>query len=311
VEIRYQIEDLPQYIEYLAALPPPLQSDEDGRHCIFTGAGDSLAAALAAEALSKYSARCLDPYEICRQPSVTKNTHLHVISVSGRTRLNIESARTAKGFAKEVTALTANPESTLAKSCDSLIELRFRSERKLTPGTGSFTASLLACYSRIQSLPRIQGLSDIYDEALSWSREIKVPLDSSTFFVATGLTYPLAVYGKAKIYEVLGSKAQSQRTEQFSHMELFSLTKNDLVIMMPEDESDTQAKRLHSLLKDNSIRTALLPLRSRNEIEESIRKAIFIQVLAWTAARDKGISECAFINQEELLKLSDRMIYPS
>ncbi|WP_455279750.1 SIS domain-containing protein [[Eubacterium] cellulosolvens] len=309
IEIKNQIEDLPSYIDYLATLAAPSESEKEGKRCIFTGAGDSYAASMAVEALSRRFARSYDPYEILKNPSDSSDLHLYVISVSGKTKSNVQAARAARGFAREITAISANLESPLARSTDNFIQLRFRSEGKLTPGTASFTTSLLASFSRVQNLPNLAKLSDVYDAALSWSENIEIPLNSTTFLVGTGLTYPLAIYGKAKIYETLGSKSNSQRTEQFSHMELFSLTKDDLVIILQENNNDDQAIELHNLLEEGAFRTLILNPDEHNEIERSITAAIYLQVLTWKNAEMKGIKECAFINRRNLLDISDKMIY--
>jgi fructoselysine-6-P-deglycase FrlB-like protein len=308
-EIKNQIEDLPSYVDYLATLAAPPESEKEGKHCIFTGAGDSYAASMAVEALSRRFARSYDPYEISRKPSDSSDLHLYIISVSGKTKSNVQAARVARGFAREITAISANLESPLVRSTDNVIQLRFRNEGKLTPGTVSFTTSLLASFSRVQNLPNLARLSDVYDAALSWSEKIEIPLDSTTFLVGTGLTYPLAVYGKAKIYETLGSKSNAQRTEQFSHMELFSLTKDDLVIILPENSNDDQAIELHNLLEERAFRTLMLYPDEYDEIERSITAAIYLQVLTWNNAEMKGIKECAFINRRNLLDISDKMIY--
>jgi fructoselysine-6-P-deglycase FrlB-like protein len=309
IEIKNQIEDLPSYVDYLAKLAAPPESEKEGKHCIFTGAGDSYAVSMAVEALSRRFARSYDPYELSRNPSDSSNLHLYLISVSGKTKSNIQAARAARGFAREITAITANPESLLATSTDNLIQLRFRNEDKLTPGTSSFTTSLLASFSRIKGLPKLTNLSDVYDSALSWSENIEIPLNSTTFLVGTGLSYPLAIYGKAKIFEVFGSKSNSQRTEQFSHTELFSLTKDDLVIILPENNHDDQAIKLHNFLEEQSFRTLILSPDEHNEIERSLAAAIHLQVLTWKNAEMKGIKECAFINKRNLLDISDKMIY--
>lgn len=308
-EIRSQAETLPAYADYLSSLPAVPQSERGGRNCLFTGAGDSFAAAMATEYLAIRKARSLDPYELAREPSIAADQHLYIISVSGRTRSNVEAARSATGIARKVTAITAVQESPLTKSCNDVIELKFHSEARLTPGTSSFTASLLASYSRVRPLPKTLDLSDVYDEALSWCREVEIPRHSSTFLVGTGLTYPLALYGKAKIFEVLGAKAQSQRTEQFSHMELFSLRRDDVTIIIPEGEDDIQARMLQASLDEDSFKTVMLPPRCRDMIEESLRVTIFLQVLAWKTAKDRGMMDCAFINRSDLLRISDRMIY--
>ncbi|WP_455368986.1 SIS domain-containing protein [[Eubacterium] cellulosolvens] len=309
LEIKNQIEDLPSYVDYLEKLALPPEIEREGKRCIFTGAGDSYAASIAVEALSRRFARGLDPYDLLRNPSDSSDLHLYIISVSGKTKSNIQAAKATRGFAKELTAISANLQSPLARTTDNFIQLKFRSEGKLTPGTSSFTTSLLASFSRVQNLPNLAKLSDVYDAALSWSENIEIPLNATTFLVGTGLTYPLAIYGKAKIYETLGSKSNSQRTEQFSHMELFSLRKDDLVIIMPEKNSDDQAIKLHNLLAEQSFKTLILNPNEHNEIERSIASAIYLQVLTCKNAEIKGIKECAFINRTNLLDISDKMIY--
>ncbi|MEM3018578.1 MAG: hypothetical protein QXO25_06850, partial [Candidatus Bathyarchaeia archaeon] len=106
-EIRSQAETLPAYADYLSSLPAVPQSERGGRNCLFTGAGDSFAAAMATEYLAIRKARSLDPYELAREPSIAADQHLYIISVSGRTRSNVEAARSATGIARKVTAITA------------------------------------------------------------------------------------------------------------------------------------------------------------------------------------------------------------
>ncbi|MGQ9543710.1 MAG: hypothetical protein ACUVTM_06480 [Candidatus Bathyarchaeia archaeon] len=309
LEIKWLLDDLPTYIDYLSSIPSPEASTSNGRKCIFTGAGDSYAAALAAERLSGYRALCLDPYEISRSPDPVEGKHLYVISVSGRTRSNIEAARKVRGRASKVTAITANRNSILASLCDDLIELKYRSAGTLTPGTASFTMSLLASYSRITSIPQMRNLHDTYDEALTWASGVNIQPESTTILVGTGLAYPFTMYGKAKIIEVLGSKAQAQLTEQFSHMDLFSLTRKDLTIIIQEGHEDVQAERIHRLLEENSYRTVLLPMVGKDKVEASVRLTFHLQLLALTTARRLGVRDCAFTRDPQLLHLSDEMIY--
>jgi fructoselysine-6-P-deglycase FrlB-like protein len=309
LEIKYQVEDIPAYIDYLSTLPPPDVSELNGCRCVFTGAGDSYAAALAAEIYSGYRSSSTDPYELSRSPWIVDGKHLYLISVSGRTRSNIEAARMVKSRAAKVTAITAGVNSILARSCDDLIELKYRSSEYLTPGTSSFTMSLLASYSRINPLPRICNLQNMYDEAKLWAAGVNIDPESTTFIVGTGLAYPFAIYCKAKILEVFGSKAQAQLTEQFSHMELFSLTRRDLTIILQDGRSDRTAENLHRLLSEKSYRTVLLNMDGRDRVEASIRMTLHLQLLVWMNALRLGMRECAFSTSRELLGLSDEMIY--
>jgi fructoselysine-6-P-deglycase FrlB-like protein len=308
-EIRYQIDDLPAFSQHLRSLNFHRQPENEGRNYVFTGAGDSFAAAKAAEYLSGFQARALDPYDICLRPSLLKGKHLFVISVSGRTKTNIEAARAVRGIAEKVTAITADDRSLLAQNCDDCIRLGFRRTGELTPGTGSFTATLLACYSKIRALPKITNLERLFDEYIKWSETLELSSDGTTFMVGTGLNYCLAMYGAAKIYEVLGWRSQYQATEQFSHMELFSLSEKDVVLVLPDSTEDNKAVGLENLLRANGWNVARVDSWHDDAISGSIRIAICLQILAWRTALKAGLQECSFKLKGRHLRVSDEMIY--
>lgn len=308
-EIRYQIDDLPAYAQYLRSLGEPPQSEKRGENCIFVGAGDSFAAAKAAEHLSGFHARALDPYDLRLRPEFAKGKHLFVISVSGRTTANIEAAKAAEGIAKRITGITSNARSVLAENCDDLIELNFRKTGELTPGTGSFTATLLACYSRVREITVIQDLRRSFEDSVRWSESVELPSEGTTFIVGTGLGYCMAIYGAAKIYEVLGWKSQYQSTEQFNHMELFSLSKRDAVILIPGPGEDERATRLENLLDRNGWSVAEIDFDDRDEIIRSMHIAMRLQVLAWKTALRLGLQDCSFKEKTAHLSISDAMIY--
>src|SRR6266702_6116649 len=125
----------------------------DPSRMIFTGSGDSFASSLFAHYLSEMQAFAADPYELQLHPRVAKNKTIFITSVSGKTRTNIQLARKVKGVAKKRVAITANSKSPLAKECDDVIQLRYRSLGILTSGTASFSAALLAVAALIRGLP--------------------------------------------------------------------------------------------------------------------------------------------------------------
>jgi len=308
-EIKYQIDDLPAYNTYLGSLDPPPDSERAGTNCIFIGAGDSLAAAKAAEYVSGFRARALDPYDLLLNPGIAEGRHLFVISVSGRTRTNIEAARAARGIAKRITAITSDAQSILAKTCDDLIELNFRKTGELTPGTVSFTTTLLACYSRVRKPPPIPDLTSVFDRCARWSDTVEPPAQGTVFIVGTGLSYCMAMYGAAKMYEVLGWKSQYQATEQFSHMELFSLDEGDAVLLIPDSRYDGKMAQLETLLAGGGWNVAKISLIDGDEVVHSIQTAMHLQVLVWRTALRLGLEECSFKRKEQHLRISDTMIY--
>jgi fructoselysine-6-P-deglycase FrlB-like protein len=308
-EIKYQIDDLPAYSRYLRSLDAPPDLERTGNNCVFVGAGDSFAAAKAVEYLSGFRARALDPYDLLLEPTTVEGKHLFVISVSGRTRTNIEAAKAAHGIAERVTGITSDVRSALAEACDDVIELRFRKTGAVTPGTVSYTTTLLACYSRLRELPVIPDLRQVFDSSVKWSDTIELPTGRTTFIVGTGLGYCMAIYGAAKIFEVLGSKSQYQATEQFSHMELFSLSDGDFVILIASSEMDWKAAQLEDLLAGSGWNVAKTSLNEDDEVVHSLLTSMQLQVLVWRAALRLGLEECSFKRKEKNLRISDQMIY--
>jgi D-arabinose 5-phosphate isomerase GutQ len=308
-EIKYQIDDLPAFSRYLRTLDAPPDSEKAGSNCLFVGAGDSFAAAKGAEYLSGFRARVVDPYDLLLRPRIAEGKHLYVISVSGRTRTNIEAAKAAHGVAKRVTAITSNVHSALAEASDDIIELRFRKTGAVTPGTVSFTTTLLACYSRVRDVPMITGLGQVFDSSVKWSDAIELPSAGTVFIVGTGLGYCMAIYGAAKIFEVLGSKSQYQATEQFSHMELFSLSEGDSVLLIPTSGEDEKVARLEDTLTRGGWKAAKISLNEGDEVVRSILTSIQLQVLVWRTAQRLGLEECSFKKKEKQLRISDKMIY--
>jgi len=308
-EIKYQIDDLPAYNRYLGSLDPPPDSERAGTNCIFIGAGDSFAAAKAAEYLSGFRAKALDPYDLLLNPGIADGSHLFVISVSGRTRTNIEAAEAARGIAKRITAITSDAQSVLARTCDDLIKLDFRKTGGLTPGTVSFTTTLLACYSRVRKPATIPDLTPVFDRCVRWSDTVELPAQGTVFIVGTGLSYCMAMYGAAKIYEVLGWKSQYQATEQFSHMELFSLDQGDGVLFISDSKEDRKIAQLESLLAGGGWNVARISLIDGDEVVHSIQAAMHLQVLVWRTAVRLGLEECSFKMKEKHLRISGTMIY--
>src|SRR5438132_7629722 len=102
---------------------------------------------------------------------MSKNKTVIITSVSGKTTTNIQLAKRVRELAKKRVAITANPESPLAKECDDLIQIRYRSPGILTSGTASFSASLLAVASLIRQLPKLDSLPVVERRAAEWARD--------------------------------------------------------------------------------------------------------------------------------------------
>jgi fructoselysine-6-P-deglycase FrlB-like protein len=306
-EIHNQIEDLP-------AFATELRRDHrfrylDPSRMIFTGSGDSFASSLFAHYLSEMQAFAVDPFELQFYPQGSKNKTVFITSVSGKTRTNIELARKVKGVAKKRLAVTANPSSPLAKECDDVIQLRYRSSGILTSGTASFSAALVAVASLIRRLPKLDSLSIIERRADEWAQGLRVHPRGEFLFVGSGTGYSLAMYAAFKIHEVLGLPAQYQHTEQLGHSQLFSLQNktDNLVFLSPS--SDKKTSEVFRVLSKSGFNAHLLKSDRRDPILGTLQVMFCLQQLALYLGRKMGLQECAFVTDRKRLALSSRLIY--
>jgi len=208
---------------------------------IFCGSGDSLAAALLAEAFSNYHARAADPLDLFQNPSIIKNKDVYIISISGNTISNVKAAK----LFKNATAITSNPASKLVKACSKKIPLEYPSSGVFTSGSIGFIASALTCISLVSKF-RVRGVIKLFQKALLESKKVK--LGKNVFILGNLQTFPIAMYGAAKLYEILGSNVHYSKIEQFSHMEIFSAKRGDTVIIF-EEKNPHNTKMIKNLRK--------------------------------------------------------------
>ncbi|MCS7141474.1 MAG: SIS domain-containing protein [Candidatus Nitrosocaldus sp.] len=313
-EIHYQVHDLPMVMEGMDGAW--LSSDEQSR-ALITGSGDSFAAAMIAERLSGFRIQCIDPLELASIMGslAGRRMMLYIVSISGSTKAALDAMEMAHRHGMKVVAITANAESRLARGADSSMLLRFRRSGMLTAGSIGFTASLLASASLAIRMGRVSvDIDGIFSQAKSDSRDMV--LDGHIYIVGDVLTYPLAVYGAAKVYEVLGARASYCRLEQFCHMEVFSLADGDKVLVLSSEE---KARRLVDGLRGSGIDAKLIEYAGREGVSSSndgnaetlarlLYHTFLLQFATLNSARRLGLKECAFIGHR-LLGLSSALIY--
>jgi len=306
-EIHNQVEDLPAFARELGECDRFRNLDPSSM--IFTGSGDSLASSLFAHYLSEMQAFAADPFELQLYPKVARNKIIFITSVSGKTRTNIQLAKSVRGLAKKRVAITANPESPLAKDCDDVIRLRYRSPGILTSGTASFSASLLAVASPIRRLPKLDSLPVVERRAAEWARGLRVHPRGGFLFVGSGTGYALAMYAAFKIHEVLGLSAQYQHTEQLGHSQLFSLQRKTDNLLFLSPSSDKKTSEVFRILSKNGFNAYLLKSGAADPILAALQVMFCLQHLALNLGRKMGLQECAFLTDKKRLALSSRLIY--
>ncbi len=304
-EISNQAQDLPRFASQLRKTTFPKLKPST---LIFAGSGDSYAAAVFAQELSRGRAVASDPYELMRSIERTKGKNLVMVSVSGRTRANIDLARRAKRFARIRIAITANPDSPLAKECDEILPLEYRRAEMLTAGTISFTCSLIACSFLLRQLPTTVSVRAILGKAAHWVTSQMSAETRSFVLLGSSVNYALSIYGAAKIREAMGTKAEAEYPEQLGHARLFTIDRRRDTIVCISSHKD-QTRQVHKLLKKNGFRTSLLAIPDDNIVQTSLKVAIYLQQLALLFARKREMRKCAFLSDSRTLELSSKLIY--
>jgi len=320
-EVRYQVD-------YLHDLNLPEKTSFE--NCILVGSGDSYAAALITSYASNRKLICCDPMEISFNPEIVKNRSIYLLSVSGNTKSNIHAAKVSRKLGSLTTAITSKPQSILARNCDRVIELRYKTAGISTSGTISFTASLLSCLSLIGKVSIPHNLRQIYRQAYRQARNLSISTSSqkkvsTIILLGEGILFPLALYGTLKINEVLGLKSFAYSVEEFCHSPLFGLKKSDQVIIFGHTPKNigvngnkttttaaaTTAGKLNVQLQGLGYSSEYVDCasNSRSLTELLLRSTILLQLFVIKQARLKGLNECIFLSKKNVLALSSGFIY--
>lgn len=270
------------------------------KQTIFCGTGDSFVSAQLAEVFSDFRARALDPLDLLKNKKLAQNKKLYLVSISGNTISNIKLAKTSKNTA----AITANPQSRLAKACKKLITLEYPNSGIFTAGSISFLASALTCISLVTKL-RIRNVSKLFVNAETQCR--KTSLKGKIFLLGNIHTFAIAMFGAAKLHEVGGLDAHYERIEQFSHTGLFSAKKGDTVIIF--EEKNRYNSKLASSLKKYGLHVVQLEPKTNN-IQETVLFFIFVsEIISLYHAKKKNQKDCFFVTAKKLREASSYMIY--
>ncbi|HEX6028420.1 MAG TPA: hypothetical protein VFY64_05210 [Nitrososphaeraceae archaeon] len=304
LEIRYQLQDLPKLIR-----PNNINPD----YCLFIGSGDSFVAGLIAHYASGGRAITCKPVEFLLNPSIANKRQIYIISISGRTNANILSAKTARKQKIRTTAITRKPESILAKYCDDIIKLSYKSTDVLTSGTIGFTSCMLTCLSLISDVKEINYIDKVYFQAKIEADDMleKHSMDTSSFiFLGDGLLFPVGIYGALKMNEIFGSRSYAYMIDEFCHSPIFSIRREDNIIIFDKGDYDKKkAQVLCKRLDKISYSSLYIDLKKLTGIEAVLKSIFLIQFLMLKLAKRNRLKECFFICNKELLKLSSDLIY--
>jgi len=276
---------------------------------IFTGSGDSYSAALFASELTNGISQAFDPYELSKKAWLARGKHIVIISVSGKTKTNIDLATKLRRKARAVVAVTSDLDSPLALKCDDTILLNHRRENVPTAGTSSYTSSLLACGFLLGKLPKTVDVSRRLARAWVWAEKTAGhPIPTSPTVIGSELDHAVGHYGALKFNEVLGLPATCQYPEEFGHAYLFSIKKTDTLVCLNSDH-DQKTHAVFKAMRRSDFTTLSVQSQERDAVLRGIEIAFHFQCLAYMLARRKGLKECSFISDRRRLGISSRLIY--
>jgi glucosamine--fructose-6-phosphate aminotransferase (isomerizing) len=216
---------------------------------VVTGCGDSLFAGVCAEVwfarLAGLRLRPVHAMHLSRETyqSLTPRSLVLAVSHSGTTARVLEAARAARSRGAYVVAVTANPNSELARTADMWIDNSVR-EEKSNCRTASFQSVSLFMRMLAEGLASKAGrefrsfdpdqLTAYIEESRRQVSEIPESHVASDHWVYTGSGLGLAVaeYGMAKAYEAATLPAHSVELEQMIHCEIFTVRPGTVVVII-------------------------------------------------------------------------------
>ncbi len=293
----------------LGALLSSWKREKAKRGSIFVGAGDSLATALCASQLSRLGIRAMDPYALHESPEAARGKDVYFISVSGRTVANIATAKRISRFCRRRVAITANEESPLASHVDAVVRIPYTGAPRL-PGTLSFSLSLLT--TLLLTLPGVTcDFKKVFEKSRKSSSKFSISGSGVTYILGNSAAHGIALYAAAKLNELIGARSHPEFLEEFSHMELFSLSKLDSVNIFPLFDPKKLGEKLRGSLTSADYLCTVLDSWGRNDVERVFHSVFLTQFSILEEAMSRGLTRPYFQLERELLRTSDRMIYQS
>ena len=215
--------------------------------CIYVGSGDSYVAGLIAEYLTNHKCRCYSPSDLFNSRFIKDKTYCF-ISVTGKTKANIEVARRASQAGVRTVAVTLNRNSQLAKVCKEVVPLKITTIQTPTIGFGTFVASVITCLQIVGvTIPSRFDLWQKNGLELSLNLLSSMIFPEQTVYLLGNKTlYAIALYTSLKMSEFFCTTAVAHKLEEFCHSPIFGIKKSHHLWIMGQNEEPI-SKRLKSL----------------------------------------------------------------
>ena len=274
--------------------------------CVYVGSGDSHAAGLFVEYITDHNCKCYSPSDLSNSPLQKERTYCFV-SVTGKTKANIELAKRVAKMGAKTVAITFNEDSKLAHVCDKIVRPQIKRANTPTAGFGSFVANVVTCL-QVAGITVPKKFDLWYKNAVKNSQNIIESVilpDNTLFLLGNNILYPLALYTSFQMAEFFGTTAVAHKLEEFCHSPIFGLKKTHHVWVLGQKE-EYIAKTIGNLEKQQ---VSYFELYNKGIISQIFESIFFIQNLLLLLAEKQGYTELRYVTMKDVLKVSSDIIY--
>jgi fructoselysine-6-P-deglycase FrlB-like protein len=282
-----------------------ISNDKVSDDLIFVGSGDSYAAGLVAEFVTDHKCKCYSPSDLFNSKFMDNKTYCF-ISVTGRTKANIEIARRAKESGIKTVAITLDENSNLAQVCSKVIPLKISKVNTPTAGFSTFTANVVTCLQLLGvTLPNKFHYwhKKAVELSLSVSESVAVSNDL-THVLANNLLYPVALYTSFQMAEFFGSTFTAHKLEEFCHSPIFGLKKSHNLWILGQNE-----KIYSSRIEGLGVSTSYIELYNSDVLSQVFQSIFLVQNLMLLFSERYGYTEVQYRLEKDILKVSSDIIY--
>jgi fructoselysine-6-P-deglycase FrlB-like protein len=274
--------------------------------CIYVGSGDSYVAGLIVEYLTSHKCRCYSPSDLFNSRFIKDKTYCF-ISVTGKTKANIQVARSATEAGVKTVAVTFNQNSKLAQICNEIVPLKITRMQTPTAGFSTFVANVVTCL-QIAGIAVPQKFDTWHKKGVKLSLNLLesmiLPKEESIYLLGNNILYAIALYTSFQMAEFFGSTANAHKLEEFCHSPIFGIKKSHYVWVLGQNEAQV-SQRLSAL----GLRLSYIELYHPDIFTQLFESIFFVQNLILLLSERYGYTELQYVMMKDVLNASSDIIY--
>ena len=282
-----------------------IHNDKIFDNCIYVGSGDSYVAGLIAQYLTDRKCTCYSPSDLFKS-KFTKETTYCFISVTGKTKANIQVARHAGQARARTVAVTLNKESELARTCEQTVPLSITRTKTPTSGFGTFAANVVTCL-QLAGIKVAQKFDIWHKNGVKMSYDLfeSVTIPRQPLFIlGNNILYALSQYASLQLAEFFGTTAIAHKLEEFCHSPIFGFQKSHGIWILGQDET-----KISDRLERLGLHLRYFELRNKDRTAQVFESIFFLQNLILLLAEKNGYTELHYVMKKDVLKASSDIIY--